>query len=204
MVVSTSADGTTRLWRVAPAELRRLADPSPVQRAALKVGRIVRCQNGATAKLRRNVIVLKFRGRTRPLRGHSAKVTSAAFSHDCHLLVTASLDSDARIWNVATAKYVRTLSGHTGPVRDAQFSPGDRWIVTAGTKAGIWYAGTGKRLLYVQSDGVPLAAATFDPTGRTILTRSLDGTVRTYRCELCGNLDDLLAMAKRRLNATRR
>jgi WD40 repeat protein len=170
-------------------------------RAAPKKAQVASC-SGATAKLRRNVVLLTFRGRTTPLRGHTAKVTSAVFSHDCRLLVTASLDSDARIWDVATRTLVRTLAGHTGPVRDAEFSPDGRWVVTAGTKAGIWNARTSKRLMFVQSDGEPLTAATFDPTGRTILTGSRDGTVRTYRCELCGNLDDLLALAKKRLAAT--
>ena len=46
-----------------------------------------------------------------------------------------------------------------------------------------------------------LTSATFDPAGRRILTASVDGTVRTYACELCGGLDTLVPLAERRLRA---
>ena len=42
-------------------------------------------------------------------------------------------------------------------------------------------------------------SATFDPTSHTIVSGSADGTVRFYPCDLCGDLDELLAVAKRRL-----
>jgi hypothetical protein len=39
----------------------------------------------------------------------------------------------------------------------------------------------------------------FDPAGRRVLTGSVDGTVRTYRCTLCGRLPELQADATSRL-----
>jgi hypothetical protein len=35
--------------------------------------------------------------------------------------------------------------------------------------------------------------------GRLVVAASKDGTLRSYRCDLCGNVDALLALAKRRL-----
>jgi WD40 repeat protein len=160
--------------------------------------------NGATAQARGNLVVLRFRGHKTDLTGHRNKVTSVAFSGDGSFLVTASIDHDARIWDVATGRRYRLLAGHLEPLQDARFSPDGRWVVTAGSKAGIWNASTGDRLMFVRGETKTLTSVTFDPTSRTILTGSLDGTVRTFRCDLCGNLDDLIALAKKRLAATRR
>jgi WD40 repeat protein len=45
----------------------------------------------------------------------------------------------------------------------------------------------------------PVTAASLSPDGTRVLTSSLDGTVRMYRCEICSGLDGLLELAKRRL-----
>jgi hypothetical protein len=37
-----------------------------------------------------------------------------------------------------------------------------------------------------------------------VFTREENGTVRRYVCELCGDLDELTALARSRLRATRR
>jgi WD40 repeat protein len=46
----------------------------------------------------------------------------------------------------------------------------------------------------------PLTSAVFTPDSRTVLTGSLDGTVRTYRCRLCGGLGELRRLAQARLS----
>jgi WD40 repeat protein len=93
---------------------------------------------------------------------------------------------------------------HFGAVRDASFSPDGRWIVTAGpVTAQIWRTGSAAPLFPFGLGGHvgPLTSAVFDPGSRVILTASLDGTVRTYRCLLCGGVDDILALAQSRLAA---
>ena len=66
----------------------------------------------------------------------SSRLRSAA---DGRLLVSASRDHDARIWDATTGILVRRLEGHFGSVADAQFSPDDRWVVTAGpSSVGLW------------------------------------------------------------------
>ena len=46
------------------------------------------------------------------LKGHSGPVASAAFSPDGKLVVTASADMTARVWDAATGKTTAILSGH--------------------------------------------------------------------------------------------
>ncbi len=72
--------------------------------------------------------------------------------------------------------------------------------MTAGpTTAGLWNAGSGQLVFFLQGDSKKLTSATFDPSSGRIVTASTDGTVRTYRCDVCGGLDSLVALAKSRL-----
>ena len=136
----------------------------------------------------------------RVLRGHEDALTDVEFSPDGRLVVAASRDHEARVWNAATGGEVAELKGHFGPVFGASFSPNDRWVVTAGpTTAGLWDVASGRLLLYLHGHTGPLTSASFFPGGNRILTSSRDGTVRTYTCVVCGDLDQLLAAANARL-----
>ncbi len=143
----------------------------------------------------------------RTLAGHEKAVTSVAFSPDGRLVLTASADHDARLWETATGKKVQLLRWHFGTVADAEFSPDGRWIVTAGPLAvQLWQPGTQAPLvpLGISGPAKRLSSAVFDPSGRTVLAASEDGTLRTYRCVLCGSLDELLSIARARLALTGR
>ena len=93
------------------------------------------------------------------------------------------------------------LRGHFEVVSDAEFSPDGRWVVTAGPKtAGLWDARSGQLVFFLRGHTERLTSATFDPSSGRIVTASEDGTVRTYRCDVCGGLDSLIALAKSRLS----
>ena len=84
------------------------------------------------------------------------------------------------------------------------FSPDGRWLVSASFRAALWDPRSGLNVVRLQGHEGPVAAATFDESGRRVVTGGFDGTVRTYDCDVCGNLDELLAMADRRLAVTGR
>jgi WD40 repeat protein len=135
------------------------------------------------------------------LTGHSDRLTSARFSPDGTLVVTASADHDARVWSARTGRQLRLLRGHGAIVSDAGFSPDGRWVVTAGPgTAGLWEMRTGRLLSLLNGHDGFLAGAMFARSGHTIFTAGgVDGTVRTYACEVCAPLSGLLALADRRL-----
>jgi WD40 repeat protein len=138
------------------------------------------------------------------LDGHRAAVLSAAFRPDGNSVVTTSLDGDARTWKVRSGEPLRVLRGHQGRVSSAAYSTDGRWIVTAGPEnAGIWQARSGQLLFFVAGHTKRLTSVAFAPDGHRIFTASLDGTVRTYACEVCASLDGLVALAERRLAAAR-
>jgi WD40 repeat protein len=115
---------------------------------------------------------------------HSASVNTAAFSPDGALLVTASDDSTAGVWDVVHLRLVRYLRGHTDQVNSAAFSADGGRIVTASRDGTfrVWETATGRCLATLQGRMGPLVRAAFAAWGaRSLLvTVSAAGTVRLW------------------------
>jgi WD40 repeat protein len=59
-------------------------------------------------------------------------VTAAAFSADGKTIVSASSDNTLKLWDGATGREIRTLTGHGSYVTAAAFSPDGKTIVSGG------------------------------------------------------------------------
>ena len=138
------------------------------------------------------------------LRGHRLRITSVAFSPDGRRLLTSSLDHEARTWNVGTGSLEHIRRWHVGPLGGAAFSRDGRWVVTAGpSTAGVGEASSDQRVLGLHGPETmrPLIGAAFGgKDGHLIVVASKDGSIRTYRCDICGGIVELVASAKRRLS----
>jgi WD40 repeat protein len=86
----------------------------------------------------------------RPLTGHLLAVTSAVFSPDSHLLMTASgcvvrhtgqQDTTARVWNLKAddpTSNPLVLDGHDGAIESIAISDDNRYVATAGGTVRVW------------------------------------------------------------------
>jgi WD40 repeat protein/serine/threonine protein kinase len=141
-------------------------------------------------------------------KGHICPVNSVAFAPDGHSVATASGDwttvgSETKLWDAEGSK-APVLNAHPGRIFSAAFSQDGQQIVTAnddGT-ARTWEVNSGKSLLTIKGDGVPLYSAAFSPDGGRIVTGGVDRTARVWdvadgepRLTLKGHSDVICSVA---------
>ncbi len=118
---------------------------------------------------------------------HTQPLTTATFSpNDDQILLTASHDGTARIWNVAERRVLRVLEhGEAGAparaVRAAIFSPNGQHVLTAGDdgKLRIWDAANGQAISTIEV-GSPVLCATYSADGTQILAGSDNGRAMIF------------------------
>jgi WD40 repeat protein len=116
---------------------------------------------------------------------HGGPVYVGAFSPDGKLIITASADNTARVWDAATGHRLADLSGHGGPVNDVVFSRDGNRVVTAsddGT-ARVWDAASGRSLATLAGPNVEVRKAAFSPDGKVIVTTGADNSARLWDAE---------------------
>lgn len=115
--------------------------------------------------------------------GHTSWVTMAHFSPNGKLLVTASLDGTAKIWDVYSGKLLANLLVYKDSVLMAQFSPvtiedkeGGRYVVTASADKviKIWDSYSGELLKNLEGHKGAVNAVQFSPDGTKLLSASAD------------------------------
>ena len=119
----------------------------------------------------------------RTIEGHSRGVMSVRYLTD-NLIVTASLDSTIRLWEVSTGKLVRTLGNHRGEVssmsvRPQEFEPVRPQLVSISRDRTVrlWQPTIGRMVRFVQLKSIPLAVQWL-PDGSRIVVACRDGSIR--------------------------
>jgi WD domain, G-beta repeat/APAF-1 helical domain len=114
--------------------------------------------------------------------GHEGAVLTAVFSPDGNLLLTASEDDTARLWDAGTGMEIRALRGHKDTVASGAFSPDGTLILTASADntARLWDATTGTEIRTLRGHHDAVMSGMFSPDGTSILTSSADRTVRLW------------------------
>jgi WD40 repeat protein len=121
------------------------------------------------------VLVIDGNRPPRHLVGHGTAVTAIAHDRDLPLLVTASLDGTARVWDLSSDALVRILR-HDGPVRHVVcLATG---TVTADDTGRVhwWSPETGRELRQLRGHDAPVTALCVID-GTTVLSAAADGTM---------------------------
>src|SRR5262249_52771755 len=110
--------------------------------------------------------IAELRGHGRDLASkqrNAGGVTSASFSSDGKLIVTASTDKTARVWKPSDSKTVARLRGHTDVVNSAVFSPDSARVLTASDDgaAKLWEATSGRAVVTLLGHESKVGSAQF-------------------------------------------
>ncbi|MCI0535009.1 MAG: serine/threonine protein kinase, partial [Verrucomicrobiales bacterium] len=113
---------------------------------------------------------------------HSDRVQIARYSSDGRLIVSASRDGVARIWNATNGQPVTTPLRHDGEVLWAEFAPDGHIVVTAAADktAKIWDTATGQLRHTLASHDSKVLRAHFGPTGERLATVTESGSIRLW------------------------
>ena len=161
-LVTAGFDGSTRLWDARAGTVKVLRGPITSETKADNSGNAAQQYGG--------------------LRGHSERVTSAAFSPDGNYVVTASLDNTAIVWALKERAYSPVILRHENAVYKAAFSPDGENVVTACADglARVWDRETGEVKGVLQGHKGIVTSAEYSPDGRSIVTSGSDATVRIW------------------------
>jgi hypothetical protein len=122
-------------------------------------------------------------------------LSSASFSPQGNLVITAGADGKARVWNwtLPTPDLLHVLDASPNALSSASFSPkgsftentpaDEDFIVTAGADgvARIWKSPEYELKAELRADNPsPLASASFSPDGRLVVTADEDGVARVW------------------------
>lgn len=119
-----------------------------------------------------------------PLTGHSNYVYSLAFSPKGNMLVSGSYDEAVFLWDVRSAKVMRTLPAHSDPVSGVDFLRDGSMVCSCASDGliRIWDSGTGQCLkTLVHEDRKPVTSVRFAPNGKFVCAWTLDGCIRLWR-----------------------
>lgn len=132
----------------------------------------------------------------RVLRGHSKAIHSLAYSPDGRRLVSCSWDCTARVWDMESGDAkVLTKPGEVSSANGfscVAVVPGDGSLVAASCiddKVYIWDANTGALLKTLEGHEDSVYGVAFTPDGRSLVSVSLDQTVKIWDLGAIGVTD---------------
>jgi WD40 repeat protein len=121
------------------------------------------------------------------LRSAEHPFSSAAYSPDSRLLVTASTDGQLTLWEAETGKEIRTVRGpvsgeHFAGENYAAFTPDGRWIVavSADCAVRVWDATTLKVIQTLRGHRNSIVSMAVSPDGKFLVTASDDKTAKVW------------------------
>ncbi len=113
---------------------------------------------------------------------HGAGVTAVDFSPDGKTLASASRDGALLLWDAATGRELRRLSGQVKGIFSICFFPDGKRLASGGSDntVRVWNLESGKELFHMAGHGDYVGSVSVAPNGESLASASKDGTVRIW------------------------
>jgi len=119
------------------------------------------------------------------LAGHTAWITSIAFSPDGNMLASNSNDHTIRLWDVPTGQCLITLRGHTSGVQTIAFSPDGNLLASGSNDYTIrlWNVETRQCVQVLKGHTERVLSVLFSPDHQTLMSSGDDQTIRLWHVQ---------------------
>jgi WD40 repeat protein len=133
-----------------------------------------------TEKLERRSLRAGWVART--LKGHEDWIGAIALSSDDKLLLSGSLDTTMRLWDMERSETVRTFRGHGREVSCVAFFLDGSRVLSGSTDKTlrVWNRATGESVAVMKGHNHDVTGCAVVPDGGTAVSSSLDGTLRLW------------------------
>ena len=104
-----------------------------------------------------------------------------SFTPDGHALVMMRLDGGVTLWDISAAREVQRFEGSGQTITRVNYAPEGNLAAIVGRKdVSIWDMASGKRVLVLTGHGKDVSSTAFSPANGTLVTGSLDATLRFW------------------------
>lgn len=126
------------------------------------------------------------------LRGHNATINNVAYSYDGQTIASCSDDKTIKIWStdLTSKEPIQTLTGHDSPVLTCVYSFDSKKLVSSDQSGNvfIWAMPEGKIIRKISAHSELVQDVSFAEDNVTIVTGSLDKTVKLWNSDTGENL----------------